>query len=206
VMQDFGLATMSLTGLLLSVFVGVGMLSREVTSRTVYLVITRPVSRAAFIIGKFLGLLAVLLLDYVVLSTVFWLAILWDGGSVQPALLSAVLLIWVEMAVMIAASILFSAFTTPVLAAIFTFAFYVGGHLNDLVSVELLEGKQRLLSGFLKVVYFVLPNLEHFNVRTAMVYGLALPHGYTWLAAAYGLAYIALLLVFACLIFQRRDL
>ncbi len=207
VMQDFGLATMSLTGLLLSIFIGVGLLGREVSSKTAYMVLTKPVARASFIVGKFVGLLSLLLLDYVLLALVFWGAIEYMGGSVRADLLAAILLIGIEMAVMIAASMFFSTFSSgPVLAAILTMAFYVGGHLNDLVSVELLEGKQRVLTAVLKLVYFILPNLEHFNIRTAIVYGLDLPQGWIGLALWYGLMYVVLLLFLSCLVFERRDL
>ena len=206
VMQDFGLATMSLTGLLLSVLIGVGLLGREVSSKTVYMVITKPVSRAAFVVGKFAGLLATLFLNYVLLVVVFWVAILYMGGAAQPSLLAAVLLIWVEMAVMIAASIFFSTFTSgPVFAAILTAAFYVGGHINDMISIEYLELKQTWLVPVLKAMYFVLPNLEHFNVRTAIVYGLVLPPHYVWLALWYGVMYAVLLLFLSCVAFGRRD-
>jgi Cu-processing system permease protein len=207
VMQDFGLATMSLTGLLLSVFIGVGLLGREVSTKTIYLVVTKPVGRASFVIGKFLGLLVTLFLNFLLLAVVFWIAILYMGGKPHAALLSAVLLIWVEMAVMIAAAIFFSTFSTgPVFAAILTAAFYVGGHLNDLVSIELLEGSQAWMADLLKIVYFVLPNLEHFNVRTAIVYGLALPPNYVPFALLYGTLYVTLLMFFSCVAFAKRDL
>jgi len=108
---------------------------------------------------------------------------------------------------MIAASMLFSTISTgPVFASTLTAAFYVGGHLNDLVSIELLEGKQAWMADVLKVVYFVLPNLEHFNVRTAIVYGLQLPPNYVWLALWYGVMYVVMLLFASCVVFSKRDL
>lgn len=206
VMEDFGLATMSLTGLVLSAFIGVGLLGREVSTKTVYMVITKPVSRSAFVTGKFLGLLATLFINYLLLVVVFWAAIHYMGGTAHAGLLAAVLLIGAEMAVMIAASMFFSTFTSgPVFAAILTAAFYVGGHINDMISIEYLELKQAWLAPVLKALYFVLPNLEHFNVRTAIVYGLRLPEHYVWLALAYGVVYVALLLLLSCLMFERRD-
>lgn len=207
VMQDFGLATMSLTGLLLAIFIGVGLLGREVTSKTIYLVVTKPVGRSSFIVGKFLGLVTTLFMNYLLLTVVFWAAIWYMGGAAHASLLSAILLIWVEMAVMVAASIFFSTFSSgPVFASILTAAFYVGGHLNDLVSIELLEGGQAWMAQVLKAVYFILPNLEHFNVRTAVVYGLAVPENYVPLAAVYGVLYVSLLLFLSCVVFGRRDL
>lgn len=207
VMQDFGLATMSLTGLLLSAFIGVGLLGKEVSGKTVYMVATKPVSRSSFVVGKFLGLLVTLFVNYALLTVVFWIAIWYMGGEAKPALLAAILLIWVEMAVMIAASMFFSTFSSgPVFAAILTCAFYVGGHLNDLVSVELVADQHPFLGEVLTWVYFVLPNLEHFNIRTAIVYALELPDGYTLVAAAYGALYVGVLLLLSCVVFEGRDL
>lgn len=205
VMQDFGLATMSLTGLLLAVFIGVGMLGREISSKTVYLIIAKPVPRWQFIVGKFSGLLATLFLNYAVLAAFFWAVIAFMGGNPRAALAWAVLLTWIEMAIMIAASMFFSTFASPTLAAIFTLGFYVAGHLNDLVSVELLTRRMPVAVAILKTMYYLFPNLEHFNVRSLVVYEFALPPGYVVWASVYGILYVGLLLLLSIAIFQQRD-
>jgi Cu-processing system permease protein len=206
VMEDFGLATMSLTGLIMAVFIGVGLLGREIASKTVYMIIAKPVGRGQFITGKFLGLLGVLLINFGVMALILWVAILCMGGTPVAMLFPAIVLIWMELAIMIAASILFSSFSTPVLSAIFTLGFYIGGHLNDLVSVELLRNQQPFVEALLRIVYYVLPNLEHFNIRTAVVYGIGLPPGYVAYALLYGLCYLVALLMLSHLIFSKRDL
>jgi Cu-processing system permease protein len=206
VMEDFGLATMSLTGLIMAVFIGVGLLGREIASKTVYMIVTKPIGRGCFLVGKFLGLLGVLLINFGAMALILWGALVVMGGAASPALLPAVALIWMELAIMIAAAMLFSSFSTPILSAIFTLAFYVGGHLNDLVSVELLHKRQPLVETLLRVVYYVLPNLEHFNIRTAVVYGISLPPAYVVYTMLYGLCYLTALLVLSTMIFRRRDL
>ena len=135
VMTDFGLATMSLTGLLLAVFIGVGMLGIEISGKTVYGVLTKPVSREAFILGKFFGLLATLILNFALIALVFFISIKFLGTNVNSGTVWAVILIAVEMAVIVSAAIFFSSFTTPTLAAIFTIGFYVAGHLNNMVGI-----------------------------------------------------------------------
>jgi Cu-processing system permease protein len=206
VMQDFGLATMSIAGLMLAVFIGVGLLGREVGQKTVYHVITKQVSRSVFVCGKFFGLFATLLLTFAVMS-VFFLATLYVlGGTVTIQVLLAVLLIWTEMSVMISAAVLFSTLTSPVLASIFSLVFYVAGHFNDLLQLKLIEQKSILYSALLQVIYFLLPNLEHFNVRDNVVYGMALSPSYFGYAVLYGVFYTTLFLVLSCVLFSKKDL
>jgi ABC-type transport system involved in multi-copper enzyme maturation permease subunit len=206
VMQDFGLATMSLAGLLLAVFIGVGMLGREVSQKTLYQVITKPISRAQFVCGKYAGLLTTLLLTYAAMSTMFLCTLVYLGGTIKLSLLCAVLLIWAEMSVVISASIFFSTLTSPMLASFFSLAFYVAGHLNDLLSIKLIAARGSLYPWLLTAIYYVLPNLEHFNVRDNIVYGIALPPAYYVLAFVYGILYSALFLALSCVLFDTKDL
>lgn len=206
VMEDFGLATMSISGLLLAVFVGVGMLGRELTTKTVYLMVAQPLPRSAIVVGKFFGLCATLCLNLICMSLFLFAALKLMGGTIDMRLLSAVILTLCEMAVIVAAALFFSTLTTTTLSAIFTIGFYIIGHLNNLIGIELLGKSQAFLVPLLKGIYYLLPNLEHFNIRVPVVYGLTLPQGYVLYAGAYGLAYSLLLLVFSCMIFSRKDL
>jgi len=206
VMQDFGLATMSIAGLLLAVFIGVGLLGREVSQKTVYHVITKPVSRSQFVCGKFFGLFATLVCTFAVMTVFFLATVHFLGGAVNRQMLLAIVLIWVELSVMISAAVLFSTLTSAVLASIYSLAFYIAGHLNDLLSLKLVEQKGSLYPLLLKMIYFLLPNLEHFNVRDNVVYGIALPPSYFAYAIAYGLLYTAFFLMLSCVLFSKKDL
>jgi Cu-processing system permease protein len=206
VMQDFGLATMSIAGLLLAVFIGVGLLGREVGQKTVYHVVTKQVSRSVFVCGKFFGLFATLVLTFAVMSIFFMVTLYFLGGAIGTQVLWAVLLIGAEMAVMISAAVFFSTLTSPLLASIFSLVFYIVGHFNDLLQLKLIEQKSLLYSALLRVIYFLLPNLEHFNVRDNVVYGIALPQSYFGYAIVYGVLYTALFLILSCALFSKKDL
>jgi Cu-processing system permease protein len=206
VMADFGLATMSLTGLLMAIFIGVGLLGVEISNKTVYGVLTRPVSRELFILGKFTGLCGTLLINFLLIAFVFFVSIRLLGVSVQGTLLYAVLLLAVEMALIVAASILFSVFTNPTLAAIFTIGFYIIGHLNDLMGVSAAHQQSPVWQIILKTLNAVLPNLEYFNIRTRVVYHLPIPDLYVAEAVLYGALYITLILLLAMAVFSRKDL
>jgi Cu-processing system permease protein len=206
VMQDFGLATMSIAGLLLAVFIGVGLLGREVSQKTVYHVVTKPVSRSLFVCGKFAGLFATLVCTFAVMSVFFMATLHFLGGTVNTQLILAVLLIWVEMSVMISAAVLFSTLTSPLLASVYSLAFYIAGHLNDLLSLKLVESSGPLYPVLLKAIYFLVPNLEHFNIRDNVVYEIGLPPSYFGLAVAYGVLYTMLFLLLSCALFSKKDL
>jgi ABC-type transport system involved in multi-copper enzyme maturation permease subunit len=206
VLTDFGLASMSITGLLLAVFIGVGMLGGEISSKTVYSVLTKQVSRGSFIVGKFLGLLSILLLNFFLIAVLFFVFIKLLGVNPSFALFTAVLLLAVEMSVIISASILFSSFTTPTLAAIFTIGFYIAGHLNNLVGLGAQQQESTIWKGLLNFLYYTLPDLEHFNVRTRLIYDLAVPDGYIVQTIFYGICYTILLLFLSMIVFSRKDL
>lgn len=207
VMSDFGLATMSLTGLLLAVFIGVGVLGSEIADKTVYGVLCKPVDRVMFIIGKFSGLLVTLILNFLLIAAIFVVAItVMTGRAPQSEIFYAVLLLMVEMSIIIAAAIMWSCFTTPTLAAIFTLAFYAAGHLNDLITLSADVQSNPTLKTVLVILHYALPNLEIFNIRTQVVFGLPIADGHIAFAALYGVLYAALLLVFSSMLFARKDL
>jgi ABC-type transport system involved in multi-copper enzyme maturation permease subunit len=206
VMEDFGLATMSIAGLLLAVFIGVGMLGREIANKTCYNVLSKPVRRYQFVAGKFLGLTTTLLLNFAIMAAVFWGTIAYMGGQVKVSLLAAVILLLVELAVVVSVSILFSVVTTPTLAAVFTLGFYIIGHYNDMLEVSLMKQQNPMWEGVLKTIYFLLPNLEHFNVRARVVYGLGVGWDYVGLSVLYGALYTGLFLLVASVMLDRKDL
>lgn len=206
VMTDFGLATMSLTGLLLAVFIGAGMLGSEISTKTVYGILTKPVSREQFIFGKFFGLVTTLLLNFALISLVFFIAITLMGADVKISIMDAVVLLAVEMSVIVSAAIFFSSFTTPTLAAIFTIGFYISGHLNDLVDIGTKQQESVIWQTGLKFFYFLLPNLEHFNIRSRVVYDLPVPPDFVTGALCYGVLYTILLLLLSSMVFSRKDL
>jgi ABC-type transport system involved in multi-copper enzyme maturation permease subunit len=206
VMQDFGLATMSISGLLLSIFIGVAMLGKELTSKTIFVIATPPVSRTAIIIGKFLGLIMTLIINFSIMTLFFFIALKLIGGELSFKLLQAVFLTGVEMTVIVSVALLFSTITTPIISAILTIAFYIAGHFNDFVDIQIIESSNRLLAIVLTKLYYLLPNLEHFNIRTPVVYNLPLPQNYTIMATSYGLLYVALFLTASSIIFSKKDL
>ncbi|WP_313887265.1 ABC transporter permease [Nodosilinea sp. FACHB-141] len=208
ILMDLGLASIHLLSVVVAVFVGTGLINKEIEKRTVLVLIAKPVSRAEFIIGKHLGLTAVLAVLIAALGAIFVLVLAASGvpfslGSLVLALLFTTL----EAALLVAVAIVFGVFTSSLLATMLTFAVYLMGHLSqDLVAFGKLSetpAVQRLTN----VLYLVLPDLERLNLRNAAAYGIELlptpPELFGH--ALYGLLYTALLLSVSIIIFSRRQ-
>lgn len=206
VMKDFGLATMSLSSLILAIFIGVAMLGKEVNSKTIYLMASKPIDRKVIVIGKYLGLLITLLLNYLIMSLFLILSLFFIGGNLDLNIFIAILLLIGEMAIMVAVSLFFSTITTPTVSSLCTIAFYIFGHFNDLVDGNVQGDNGGFLDILLKLLYYLLPNLEHFNIRTPVVYDLPITASYAVYTLIYGFLYTTLLLGFSCIIFSKKDL
>ncbi len=206
IILDVGLAAIELLGLVIAVFTGTGLVNREIEKRTVLTLIAKPVNRAEFIVGKHVGLSAVVAV-LVILTTGFYLAILSLNGIqyAWSSLLLAAIYLVLELALIIAAAILFSVFTSSLIATILTFATYLMGHFSrDLVALSKLTenvGIQRLVQG----LYLILPDLSRLNLKNDAIYN-ALPGPPVLLAdAGYGLFYTMFLLAIAVWIFSYRE-
>ncbi len=205
ILQDVGLAAIRLMSLGIGVFVGVGLIHGEVERRTVYTILSKPVSRAEFLIGKYLGLVLTTWLMLVVMGICFSAVSLAYDAPLTVGHLAAFALIGVELVVMIAVATMFSSFTTPMLASLFTVGIFVLGRLSrdlrQLGEQGDIEGLRTLAS----LLFHVLPDLESFNVSIQAVHGLPISSGEVGWACVYGFAYAASLLCLAVLFFARRD-
>ncbi|MGF1570834.1 MAG: ABC transporter permease subunit [Nodosilinea sp.] len=208
IIMDLGLAGIHLLSVIVAVFVGTGLINKEIEKRTVLLLLAKPVSRVEFIVGKHLGLSAVLTVLIAALGAIFGAVltlkgIVFSSGSLALALGFTLL----EAVLLAAVALVFGVFTSSLLATLLTFATYLMGHLTqDLVGFGQISDNpalQQVTNG----LYLALPDLERLNLRNEAVYGLALlPDSLGLLSnLLYGLAYTAFLLTVATLIFSRRQ-
>jgi ABC-type transport system involved in multi-copper enzyme maturation permease subunit len=204
IIKDVGLSAINIFGLMVALFVGVGMLFREMERRTVQVTLAGPVPRWQYLLGKYFGLAAAITVNTALMALALVLVVVFKGAF-DTGLLLAVFMLWIELMFITAAAVFFSAFSTPIFSALFTAAVYIVGHLSW--SLTLLEKE---LTGFaaqtVRVVYLVLPNLEYGDVRGPIVHGVPVPWERIVGATVYELAYAGVLLAIACLAFRRRDL
>jgi len=204
IVKDIGLAAISLFGVATAIFVGVGLVFKEIEKRTVYTLVSKPIRRSQFILGKYLGLVMVLAVNVAVMTAVFYVLLLLKGWM-DFAITRAIVLIFVELLLVTAVAILFSSFSTPILSSLFTVTFYIIGHLTWgllLLADKLEEGAGRALCRFL---YRVLPNLDVLNVKGMVVHGLEVPLEQVFFASVYGISCTVIVLGMAVLVFRKRD-
>jgi ABC-type transport system involved in multi-copper enzyme maturation permease subunit len=218
IIKDLGLAATSLFGVFIAVFVGISLVSKEVDRRSVYPLLAKPIRRGEFIVGKYAGLLLTLLVNTVVMTVALYGVLFfmargvpanvqhaWDAPALDPALLVAILLIYLDIAVVTAVAVFFSSYSSPLLSAIFTLGVYVAGQFSgDLQHFdEIVHAPAAAVVA--KVAYYVLPDFSRFDVKLAVVHGLPVSGLYVASSAAYAAVYIAALLFGAMAIFARRD-
>lgn len=204
IIKDIGISSIHFFGVLITVFIGIGLVFREMEKRTIYLILSKPVSRPQFLLGKFLGLALTLFLVLCSLLSIFYVVLALKGDP-DPGLLIAFYLIYFEWLLLAAIAIVFSSFSTPLLSTMLTLAAFFAGHLTE--SLLLLKSRvhTEAARALLSTLYHALPNLELFNVRSQVVYHMPLPAGSIFETSLYGMFYLFTLLLLAILIFQKKD-
>jgi ABC-type transport system involved in multi-copper enzyme maturation permease subunit len=218
IIKDLGLSATALFGLFIAVFIGIGLVSKEVERRSIYSLLAKPITRAELVIGKYAGLTLTLAVNigimalalYAVVAVMTWglppeARLVWETAPLDPAMLKAVALIFVELMLVTALALFFSTFSSPMLSAALTFGLYVVGHfsgdLRNFQQVVDSPAAARLARG----LYWVLPNLAQFDVKSDVVHGVPVPMGYLAMTSAYAAVYIAMLLAISGMVFSRRD-
>lgn len=203
---DLGLAAIGLLGVIVAVFVGTGLINKEIDKRTILVLIPKPLSRAEFILGKHLGLSGVLAVMLGVMLVIYLLMLLGMKVSFQALpLIVSVFYLGLELILIAAVAIAFGVFTSSILATLMTFGVYLMGHISkDLIQLGIISKNANILA-ITKNIYLILPDLERLNFRNEAVYGL-LPSADVLIAnALYSLVYTGLLLGISILIFSRRQ-
>lgn len=209
IIADVGTSSTQVFGLLISVFLGVALVSREVERRTAYAVLARPVSRTEFVLGKFLGLLATTLLNLVAMALVTALVLYRYRGEVGflgSGFLAAFGLMLAQFAVAVALAVLFASFTTPTLAVIFTLSILAAGFVFTEVRPFWLASEQVEMKQLARVLDFVLPNMGLLDAKEALTYGDPVGLRSFFTRLAYGLCYAGVLVGLAAAVFSRRDI
>ena len=206
IMTDVGLAAMVVFGLLVVVFVGSGMVRKEMDKGTIVTILAKPVSRREYLIGKFLGLNLTLTAMLAIMAVLFAVMLAVAPGEFSPRFLGAVYLTFLELTLINAVAVFFSTCVSSILAAVFTLGAFIVGHLSESIREfgQLQDGPmQERISD---LVYRLVPNLEVFNVRGAVVHGDPVSWAHLGWATIYGLGWTGLLLILAGSVFSRREL
>ncbi|MGE0447968.1 MAG: ABC transporter permease [Vicinamibacterales bacterium] len=218
IIKDLGLAATSVFGLFIAVFIGIGLVSKEVEKRSIYSLLSKPIERHHLVVGKYAGLMLTLAVNiaamaaafYLVLAYMAWVAppnaeAAWERPALDPAMLKAFLLMFCELAIVTAIALFFSTFSTPILSAAFTFALFAAGRFSaDLRNFNQVVDAP-IANALTQALYWTLPNLAPFDVRAQVVHGQPVTASYIALSVGYAAVYIAALVLAAVIVFSRRD-
>ncbi len=205
ILQDIGLGAIRLFGVAIAIFVGIHLIHRDVDRRTVYTILSKPITRAAFLLGKVLGLSLTIWLQTGIMALAFVGVSLATGAPLGASHAAFLLLVAVELAVVVAIAALFSAFTTPMLAAFFTTGTWVVGQLTrDLRDIGA-GSESPGLKAATALLHRILPDMESFNLSIEAAHGLPVTSADVVLPVLYGLGWVVILLLGAVGVFERRD-
>ncbi|MDO8516467.1 MAG: ABC transporter permease subunit [bacterium] len=203
--RSFGLAGIYIFGLMITIFLGASIVHKEIERRTLYFVLSKPVARGHVIMGKFIGLFAAVALTTVLMALVYLCVIAYEGGGFDTLALLAIFFQMLEMGLFIALLVFFSSVVAPLTATICAIVILFVGHLLPTViqNAEIIGGA---VYAVMKVAYYILPNLEKFNLRNLVVHDLA--PAFVSLLAAFGYAvlYGGILLFLAKGLLEKREL
>ncbi len=205
IIKDVGLASLSLFGALMAILIGTGLVYKEIEKKTIYTLLSKPIHRSQFLLGKFFGLVLTLFIMLFLMSIIFLALIFFHTFKIDWQMLVAILFVFLELCLITAVALLFSCFSTPILSSVFSLAFYLIGHtawgLETLIK-KIPPGAGRTLT---YILYQFLPDLENFNFKTEIVHGLSIPSSMFLYSILYGLFYTLFILSIALLVFRRRD-
>jgi len=204
-LKDLGLATISIFGVLIAVFIGVNLVFKEIDRKTIYVIIPKPIHRSQFIVGKYLGICFTLAILIVVMTSVLFLLMLWHGASPDANIIKAVLMILVEVMVMTAVATLFSSFSTPFLSGFLTLGIFVMGKMAGDLRALTANIDNVVVDFLLQGLSYVVPNLQHFSASGMIAHNKIIPGSYVLFSLGYGCLYITVTLLIAMIIFRRRD-
>ena len=217
IVKDLGLTVISLIGIIISVFLGMGLVYKEIEKKTVYNIFSKPIQRYEFILGKFLGLAFTILINTVAMAVILFLIVLYTemrheglirfyyGGLYFTQFIKALYFVYLEFLIIIGFALLFSSFTSPVLTLLFTFFLFAIGRFSSDIRLFAEQVKDPIVGFMTEVFYRVMPNLEKFDVRSQAVYGGNISWEIILYTTAYALIYTVVLLILSIIIFEKRE-
>jgi ABC-type transport system involved in multi-copper enzyme maturation permease subunit len=209
VIVSLGLSAISLIGLLMAIFIGVGLVYKEIDKRTLYALLSKPIRRGEFLVGKFAGLVLTLTVNTALMTLGLAAALFFVKRSLAASdgtILIAVYFILLKLALVTALALLFSCFSTPLLSILFTVGIYLTGlFANDIRAFSSITGN-RALDAVAVTFSYLLPNFNNFNAIASAAHGRAIPRALILHNTAYAAVYTGIVLLTAAATFSRRNL
>jgi len=205
IVTDVGLASISLFGALMAILMGTGLVYKEIDKKTIYTLLSKPIHRHQFLLGKYFGLVLTLFVMLFLMTIIFFIIYFLHAFTIEWSMLISLFYLFLELCLITAVALFFSCFSTPILSSIFSLAFYLIGHLSwglETLFKKMTPGVGKVTAQFF---YTFLPDLENFNFKTEIVHNLPIPPQVLIYSIIYGIFYTVFVLFLAILIFRKRD-
>ena len=204
IIKDVGLAAIELFGHLIAIFIGIGLVSKEIERRSLYPLLAKPLGRDELFLGKFAGLGFTLLVNVAAMAAGLFATLFFTYGQADPALLKAVFTIYLSLLLVVAIALLFSAVTSTALAAICTVCLLVAGRFSDVIR-NMKQVAPEVPDRLVDVLYYAIPNFLNFDLKNQVSYGDPVPWSVVGGIALYGVAYITAALGIGVACFRRKE-
>jgi ABC-type transport system involved in multi-copper enzyme maturation permease subunit len=205
IIMDVGLSSISIFGVLMAILMGTGLVYKEIDKKTVYTLLSKPINRNQFILGKFLGLIITLFIMLSVMTAIFIIIILLHSGTISWKFFASLGFVFLELCLITSVALFFSCFSTPILSSIFSLSFYLIGHLSWGMETLIKKINPGITKTLIQVLYTLLPDLENFNFRTEVVHNLPISPKIFLFSFFYGITYTFFILMLSMLVFRKRD-
>jgi ABC-type transport system involved in multi-copper enzyme maturation permease subunit len=211
IIKSFGLGIIAIAGMFISVILGINLIPAEIERRTIYMILSKPVRRHEFLLGKFFGALATVFINIALMAVVFVIMLTWKNHwQLDFAVLKGIMMIFFQLQLLTAVAMVFSVFATPVVNFFLTSGVYIIGSLSD-VTEAMARNKDNsaFVRGFYSVVHYLMPNFANYFTQNPLIHPEA-PVQNEWAyygkAIAYAIVYSAILLIIAIVKFENRDM
>jgi ABC-type transport system involved in multi-copper enzyme maturation permease subunit len=208
IIVDLGLSSILLFGVFIAIFVGVGLVHKEIERRTIYAILSKPIGRGEFLLGKYLGLCLTLLVNVLVMGAGVSLALLYVKRGWDPLVIRiwpTILLIYLELAILTAVALLFSSFSSPALSALLTFFVFIAGHFSADLKTFAASLGGTAARWFFTGLYYLLPNFANYSQITPAAHGYAPGAATLLVALLYAMLYAGVVLAAGTLVFNQRN-
>ena len=206
VVRSIGQSGIDFFAAVIAMFLGISSIWKELEKKTIYTLLSKPIPRWMFLLGKYSGLMLTIFVEVILLASLYSILMMIQQSFPPPVFFASIALLLVELMLITAFSILFSSYSAPTTATAFMLATFCIGHLADDIWLFSNTAETPVFQDIGAALYWVLPNFEALSIREAAIHGHAVPWGRVGYAILYGLSYTIAVLIAACSIFKRRDI
>jgi len=203
---DFGIGSMYLVVIGMSIFIGVSLLSNEVENRTAYMILSRPIKRWHFLTGKFLGMSSILFINVFLLGIIILAFFYFLGGSISALMWWALFFSLLESQIILLVVIFFSLITNVTMAVIYTICIFILGHVLGATLMINYIRDQYILVKLLTLTKWIIPDFDKLNLKDYIIYNHSMPFGYLMGSLCYAILYIGFMLILNIIVFERKEL